>query len=782
MKRKVTIQLVTVLALGMPALGQAGTSQVISPEMNNWQDLAEKSKLIRLPGGTLVSVFAYGNGRDNETVYDPKAREERPARDIWVTTSSDDGANWSIPFNLSNTAEFTSRTTAWGFDESSGLLDPASAFYGDSGNPTIFNRGNVIMITWVDKFCPADGSGGTPSASSVENVNQGAINYPERQGRQVPYACLYTAFSKSDPSVKGNWTVRQLTFGVRDAVQDVNRGFTMKDAGTGNTTGVPWVITWQEDPNGLQPGRSMGPGDGVSGAKATRGTDIWYTYVDDLRAAGAETDLLNNIQRLTQNFQTFSETEGVYEQVPLSGRPVESGNEAASRANTNLFQVPGQQKPKVVVAYEESKGAGSEEEFGKVVRYHQFDYDAPPTSTRSETFAGVAAVDPDDDITSDTVNLPDHADPARIACVISDPSKNGRRVRFFGNATNSAVGSSGAKITFLWRGGSEAHGGPADIVARTGYIGGTGSTGLRPEDLSPAVAGNCIYSLTDADRSGGVSLGDVITDNQTEINLSHQAERATQAPYTLAALQIDTEADDAEDARAHRGVMRGDVMLTGFTHTPDQTVGNHNFYVRRSFDGGLTWTSARNLSGVTGTGISVREPRIVATPGDGPTCDRGSGDTWENNPDCQNADAYAMAWVTAENGAGGEEGGTDLDIFVTGTLDSGDSYLPTAVLAGDPTAPNDPAGEPAAEPQLRVNPAGTALYAVYNGTAGDLLDASIKDHHAWFISGAALNLDPENLVNVPDRTRLADIDSDKSGSLGMVLLGMLGLLGLRRKR
>lgn len=108
--------------------------------------------------------------------------------------------------------------------------------------------------------------------------------------------------------------------------------------------------------------------------------------------------------------------------------------------------------------------------------------------------------------------------------------------------------------------------------------------------------------------------------------------------------------------------------------------------------------------------------------------------------------------------------------------------LPTAVLAGDPTAPNDPTDEPAAEPQLRVNPAGTALYAVYNGTADDLLDASIKDQHAWFISGAALNLDPENLVNVPDRTSLADIDSDQSGSLGMVLPGMLGLLGLRRKR
>lgn len=789
MKRKIMKQMVVAAAIGIPALAQAGTAQVISPQTNNWQDLAAKSKLIRLPDGKLVSTFAYGNDQDNETVYDPKAQAERAARDIWVTVSSDDGVSWSTPINISDTARFTSRTTSWQYDEVAGDLAPAAAFYGDSGKPNIFNRGAVIMITWVDKFCPADGLGGTSSASSAENPDQGAINYLDRDGRQVPYSCLYTAFTKSDPSLKTNWTVKQLTFGERDAAQDVSRGFTVKDPVTGATTSIPWAITWQEDPSGLQAGGADGPGDGVSGAKVTKGTDIWYTYVDDLRAGTAGDDLFGNIQRLTQNFQQFKRKEGGFDLVPLSGRPIESGIEGASRANTNFFQVPGQQTPKVIVAYEETKGAGSEIDFGKVIRYHQFDYDNPPSSTETKNFSGLSS---ENGFDSDDVDVPLVSDPERIACVISDPSKNGRRVRFFGNPTNGSVEASGAKITFLWKEGAFDQGGPSDIMSRVGYIqsGVSGSTGLRPEDLSPAVAGNCVYSLTDTDRANLDTLADIITGNEVGINLSHQAESATGSSYSVASLQIDTEDDTLEDARAHRGAIRGDTIFLGYTHTPDAALAkytdlaNYNFYIRRSFDGGRTWTSARNISNIDDTTVSVKEPRIVATPGDGPTCDRDAGDTWETNDDCQNPDAYVVAWGTEQNVYDQLGGSMDLDIFVTGTLNAGNTYLPLALLAGNPANLNNPEDDEEAESQLRPNPAATALYAVYNGNQVDPSNGSIIDTHAKFISGNALNLDEENRIDVPiySYETLAELDSDKSGSLGVALLGMLGLLGLRRRR
>ena len=89
-------------ALASAQMATAATSQVISPEADGWIDTSAKTKLIRLSGGTLLSTYTYGNSRDNELVYDPKAQGERPARDIMVTVSNDDGANWSSPINISN--------------------------------------------------------------------------------------------------------------------------------------------------------------------------------------------------------------------------------------------------------------------------------------------------------------------------------------------------------------------------------------------------------------------------------------------------------------------------------------------------------------------------------------------------------------------------------------------------------------------------------------------------------------------------------------------------------
>ncbi|NIV37854.1 MAG: hypothetical protein GWN58_53115, partial [Anaerolineae bacterium] len=51
-----------------------------------------------------------------------------------------------------------------------------------------------------------------------------------------------------------------------------------------------------------------------------------------------------------------------------------------------------------------------------------------------------------------------------------------------------------------------------------------------------------------------------------------------------------------DDARAHRGAIRGDFVVMGYSYTPNWAAsrnGNdkYDFYVRRSFDGGQTWTT-----------------------------------------------------------------------------------------------------------------------------------------------------------------------------------------------
>ena len=43
--------------------------------------------------------------------------------------------------------------------------------------------------------------------------------------------------------------------------------------------GAGFVITWQEDPDGLRPGQGLGPGEGWSGAVAHDKTDVWYSFI-----------------------------------------------------------------------------------------------------------------------------------------------------------------------------------------------------------------------------------------------------------------------------------------------------------------------------------------------------------------------------------------------------------------------------------------------------------------------------------------------------------------------
>jgi hypothetical protein len=61
----------------------------------------------------------------------------------------------------------------------------------------------------------------------------------------------------------------RITSGRRDAYIPV----------VNSARGAGFAIAWQEDPDGLRPGKGKGPGEGWSGAISNHKSDIWYTFI-----------------------------------------------------------------------------------------------------------------------------------------------------------------------------------------------------------------------------------------------------------------------------------------------------------------------------------------------------------------------------------------------------------------------------------------------------------------------------------------------------------------------
>ncbi len=321
------------VTFGVAQVAQADTQLDVGPAIvltddqdPDFGDLTAKIKFVRLGGGWLVS--AYGDAGSDEPIYDVKAQAERKARDIYVRRCNanmgdcGDTANWSAPINIANTASQTSASTAW-----KGPAEGELPYYGDSDKPNIFSNGPAVVITWADKLC--------------DPATQGSATYLELEEREIPYSCKYTSRSLDNG---GTWsTAQRLSSGLRDAKQDVNRG-----------NDKAWVMTWQEDPLGLQLGQAEGPGDGASGAKVSKGTDVWYTYL-----ARAAFDASNDFPAPIRITNNFTKIDSGQDPDPNA----ESGQEGASRATLALIGGT------VLLAYEETKGTEGIDE-GKYIRFH----------------------------------------------------------------------------------------------------------------------------------------------------------------------------------------------------------------------------------------------------------------------------------------------------------------------------------------------------------------------------------------------------------------------------
>jgi hypothetical protein len=534
------------------------------------------------------------------------------------------------------------------------------------------------------------------------------ISYTAREALSVPFSCLYTSYTNNVAGIDGEpavWNTQQLTDGSRDAKSDFNKGLSVDGKGK-------WVFSWQEDPHGLQLGGGEGPGEGASGATVTHGTDVWYTYTEDLMLEPLATPV-----RISDNYTidgSGGNTSPIYHPDDLENEieVLERGNTGASRPN--LMLVGGSPVPTAVIAYEESKGADRLDS-GKFVRYHEFAFNAPP---------------------------------GEPGCIISDPDENSRRVRFVGQPTASSP--NGLRMGVFWRQGFPTEGGPADIMVRVGKKTAVeGSTGLRPEDMEPAVDANCRVSDYLVARELVNVPANNISSNTVPWTPIDSEEPSTFPPNDLG----DTSSfNPYEDSKAHRAAIVGEDFYIGYSYAKDWAVAtvidldNYNFWMRRYNAQGLSdetydqgWTDAVNLSNITDVKTHVKEPRLVKTPGSGMGCntlgcntlDPASSAYPEN---CQDKNTLIVAWGTESNVYGHIGGSEEFDVYYTRTKDKGVTFEEPVVVPG--IGDNN-----RFESQLRPSPAGNIIWTAWN-EAENVLDGN----------GELVNIGTNAMLSVSDES------------------------------
>jgi len=641
----------------------SGLITVQTPFALNDGTSGDKPKIQRLGDGTLVVV--YGDSPEGVGwAYDVKAAEERPARDIFVKTckpsatkTCNQPSDWSAAVNVSKSAD---KFSAGVFDWRGTLGDP-SPYPGDIDKANIKTSGPMMVLTWVSKYCPD----GDLATAGIQPSVQRAVLYVERENRVIPFSCVWTSYSTNKGA---SWSAPlQVNTGLRDAIMDSSQGSINTDPASASYNKGQIGISWQEDPQGLQLGEGDGPGDGASGAKAGGGTDIWYTYARvDLSVPGTPADdfVLQPAVRLTDNWTGLYGLPGasgvhgaasyVYDGAGALVDPdtIETGQAAASRPNIAMVGTT------TIIAYEETKEAAIKHS-GKFVRYHAFPFDAPPATAEE-----------------------------KAGCIISDPAKNGRRVRLMTQSPTDA-GAGGIQIVILWKEGLFTMGGPSDIMVRRGM------GGVQPANLVPAVD-------TAACAAPDYATAIALTSARAE-NISSQTPVATTTN-----LIDDTELNAIENALAHRGVLRGRDLWIGYNYTSDLLqlpvqLDNYNFWIRKfNVDTG-SWDNPRNVTNITNKGINVREPRMFGTP-------KTNGALCPTDPTfCQNREVIYLAWGTQTNSPDPE----DLGEYITVSLDSAATFetavklsLAQGVLWGD--------DESASEAQVATCPDGSRFYAVWN--------------------------------------------------------------------
>jgi hypothetical protein len=457
------------------------------------------------------------------------------------------------------------------------------------------------------------------------------------------------------------------------------------------------------------------------------------------------------------------------------------GNTGASRANVFLqpYKKPdGTKSAWAIIGYEESKGVGippdldghdcgdeGEDEHdtkykpdeGKNVIYHSFDFRNP------ELVGGGGILNlPETDAAGNPVYVVDEFG-ALLLDWKGDPQlayENARRVRFI-SQPKSKKGPSGTVLVALYRQGEEGKGKPADIFMRRAVASPSGN---------PYAFGNFVPNVQNVSSVEPTLEWQDPFDPEKPVKML----RWNWSPANLA----DSSAKHPRlDAKAQRGAINGDDLLIGYSWTPNwgrAANDKYDFYVRRSFNGGQSWTTdpdgsdiehnvvfkvpvedydtqtvtwdeevvtttygpdvlepPRNVSSLRNNRISVLEPRLVKTPGTIKT----NGvvlypeDEW-------NSSVYQLAYGLEFNQNqlpdGVEYPQMPLDIYYSRTMDKGQRYESVVVTpqggSGKPQEGWNPLAKDKPQQgaaQLRQTPDGSRMYGIW-------LEESEQGSDIWF--------------------------------------------------
>jgi hypothetical protein len=238
-------------------------------------------------------------------------------------------------------------------------------------------------------------------------------------------------------------------------------------------------------------------------------------------------------------------------------------------------------------------------------------------------------------------------------------------------------------------------------------------------------------------------------------------------------------------AKGHRGFIDGDFIMQMYAWSPNwkaNSVGNdhYNLYIRRSFDGGLTWTTtpadlggvgtetcenyglgsdvtavcttygpgefeqARNVSQLVGNKITILDPRY--SPSGGPrqfaeinTMADGTSVT-PYNDDVRDPSYFFLVYETGDNTTVSEGEAIPMDLFYSRAYTWGDEYdMVDYEKDGEITQGWDwlehDRDDLSGEASITANPGGTFFYAVWNQWREHILEdghEEVYDSDIWF--------------------------------------------------
>ena len=494
--------------------------------------------------------------------------------------------------------------------------------------------------------------------------------------------------------------------------------------------------------------------------------------------------------------------------VTADGRPLDGDTGACRPA---LFVMPGGW---AILGYEETKGLGvppegehgedgeddaldrpEPDDSGKNVIYHSFKFDQPELVSAGEVL-NLPALDDNGNLIpifyKDAAGQP-------TEYFRQYKTENSRRIRFIPQP-KSWLGTSRTSMVAVYKQGREGSGKPSDVFAVRAVVPTTDKSSDNPYRFG---------NLMRYDTGAQTSDPNVMRYQRRHMNMSSATVEAMD-PVDMAAdgegnswqkvgkwkqyqgdLGSESFSNPYSDAKAHRGFLRGDFFVFGYSFTPNwgRLGGDHmDFYVRRSFNGGQTFTTdpngptetihtvierdletrefvekqykygrgqfepGRNVSVLKGNSHTVVDPRLVPPMGPGTVNPTYSDDDTAQDPSDPSSFTYYVAFGTAKvlHGLGEPLGVTDTikeDVFYTRTTDGGSTWLQVPWVINPDSSSTD-AGETVyrwpwlahgtphqGHAQIRMHPSGTRFYAIWHQwTDGD--EGSVSPHDVgndiWF--------------------------------------------------